>query len=91
MVSTLNKSKTEDVLTIDLRKCDGCGKDSDSVEQSSCLTSYVEEDKYKFKFKSCPNDFFYCKYCMEATGNFCNDCAKDISKENQEIIVKDLA
>lgn len=75
---------------IDLRNCDCCRKQSDSVDQSSCLTSHIDENKYSFKITPCPSDYFYCKECLDENGNFCKDCDKTISKENQSLIVTDF-
>lgn len=61
-----------------MRKCDGCHKESNSIEQSSCLTAECNSNMEQFGYKDiCPDDYFYCKDCMSRIG-FCKDCAKKV-------------
>lgn len=71
---------------IELRRCDGCGVESDSTEQSTCLTAHVESSDFEFKFVECPSDYFYCKGCMSSEG-FCRCCLKEITPKNQNVII----
>lgn len=78
------------IIESDLMKCDGCRAKVDSTTTSTCLTSHVDLSDYNLDDKiSCPDDYFYCKDCVNDKG-FCKDCASRINKEDQLRIYKDF-